>query len=189
MNNNKVKMMSEGAMLAAAFGVIAIINIATGTMFDALWAYLMTGAIAYYTVKYNYKAGLIVDIVCVVVFLMVGELFFLFYSVATMLMGIFWGYCYQKKKSKRFCDVGMILMSLIKNYAICVGLGGLVGIDIILEGQEMLNMIISIIPGLSNIITAPMVLIAFWLLFSLIESKAIDVYVRLVSVVFNKIQK
>lgn len=189
MNNKKVKMMTEGAMLAAAFGVLAIMNIVTGTVLDVVWSYLMTGAIAYYTIKYNYKAGLVVDMVCVVVFFLVGEMFFLFYSVFTMLMGIFFAYCYKEGKDSKFCSVGMIVISLVKNFVICYVLGSLVGINIMLEGQEILDNIISTIPSLSNIVTAPMVLIVFWILFALVESKVIETYIKLVSAIFEKIQK
>lgn len=41
MNGNKVKVMAQGAMLASLFGVLGVINLYTGSIFDIVLAYVM----------------------------------------------------------------------------------------------------------------------------------------------------
>ena len=58
MSGNKVKIMSQGAMLASLFGVLGLINIYTGSIFDNIFSYIMVLALAYYAYLYDYKAAL-----------------------------------------------------------------------------------------------------------------------------------
>ena len=41
MNGNKVKVMAQGAMLASLFGVLGVINLYTGSIFDIVLAYVI----------------------------------------------------------------------------------------------------------------------------------------------------
>lgn len=78
MSGNKVKIMSQGAMLASLFGVLGLINIYTGSIFDIIFSYIMVLALAYYAYLYDYKAALSVLVVTFVVLFLVGEMFFCF---------------------------------------------------------------------------------------------------------------
>ena len=49
MNGNKVKVMAQGAMLASLFGVLGVINLYTGSIFDIVLAYVMVIGLVYYT--------------------------------------------------------------------------------------------------------------------------------------------
>ena len=93
MNGNKVKVMAQGAMLASLFGVLGVINLYTGSIFDIVLAYVMVIGLVYYTYLYDYRAGLSVLAVTFVILFLVGELFFTFYVTFTLVMGIFYGYC------------------------------------------------------------------------------------------------
>ena len=55
MNREKTKQIVTGAFMAALFGVLSVVNVYTGTMFDIIFIYLMTVALAYYTFKFNAK--------------------------------------------------------------------------------------------------------------------------------------
>ena len=46
--------------MAALFGVLSVVNVYTGTMFDIIFIYLMTVALAYYTFKFNEKMAVLV---------------------------------------------------------------------------------------------------------------------------------
>ena len=89
MNGNKVKVMAQGAMLASLFGVLGVINLYTGSIFDIVLAYVMVIGLVYYTYLYDYRAGLSVLAVTFVILFLVGELFFTFYVTFTLVMGIF----------------------------------------------------------------------------------------------------
>ena len=80
MNREKTKQMVTGALMAAVFGVLSVINVYTGTMFDILFIYLMTVALAYYTFRFNEKMAFLVWLTSTVVLFMTGELFFTLYS-------------------------------------------------------------------------------------------------------------
>ena len=77
MNREKTKQMVIGALMAAVFGVLSVINVYTGTMFDILFIYLMTVALAYYTFRFNEKMAFLVWLTSTVVLFMTGELFLL----------------------------------------------------------------------------------------------------------------
>ena len=55
MNGNKVKVMAQGAMLASLFGVLGVINLYTGSIFDIVLAYVMVIGLVYYTYLYVSK--------------------------------------------------------------------------------------------------------------------------------------
>ena len=84
MNGNKVKVMAQGAMLASLFGVLGVINLYTGSIFDIVLAYVMVIGLVYYTYLYDYRAGLSVLAVTFVILFLVGELFFTFYVTFTL---------------------------------------------------------------------------------------------------------
>lgn len=81
MNSGRIKMMTQGAMLASLFGVLGIINMYTGSLFDVLFTYVMVVILTYYTYIYDYQAGLIVLITTFFVLFLAGELFFTFLQV------------------------------------------------------------------------------------------------------------
>lgn len=118
MNGNKVKVMAQGAMLASLFGVLGVINLYTGSIFDIVLAYVMVIGLVYYTYLYDYRAGLSVLAVTFVILFLVGELFFTFYVTFTLVMGIFYGYCLKHEKQKCFSKYGLMIISAIKNFLI-----------------------------------------------------------------------
>ena len=59
MNREKTKQIVTGAFMAALFGVLSVVNVYTGTMFDIIFIYLMTVALAYYTFKFNEKLAVL----------------------------------------------------------------------------------------------------------------------------------
>ncbi len=176
MSGSKVRIMAQGAVLASLFGVLGIINIYTGSIFDIIFAYIMVLGLTYYTYLYDYKAGLSVLAVTFVVLFLVGEMFFTLYAAATLIMGVFYGYCLRSKKSKRFSKYGLMIISAIKNFLIFFLLGGLLGINVYQEGLEIYSSIIGMIPGLKNIFVPEMAFVLLWLFMFICESYVIRVY-------------
>ena len=80
MNREKTKQIVTGAFMAALFGVLSVVNVYTGTMFDIIFIYLMTVALAYYTFKFNEKMAVLVLFTSTFILFLTGELFFTLYS-------------------------------------------------------------------------------------------------------------
>ncbi|WP_455684047.1 DUF2232 domain-containing protein [Thomasclavelia sp.] len=176
MSGSKVKIMAQGAMIASLFGVLGIINIYTGSIFDIILAYIMVLGLAYYTYLYDYKAGLSVLVVTFVVLFLVGEIFFTFYASSSLLMGVFYGYCLRNQKSKGFAKYGLMIISAIKNFLIFFLLGSILGINVYQEGLEIYRDIIGVIPGVKNVITPEVTFGLLWLFMFICESYVIRVY-------------
>ena len=79
--------------MAALFGVLSVVNVYTGTMFDIIFIYLMTVALAYYTFKFNEKMAVLVLFTSTFILFLTGELFFTLYSFFTLPLGILYIYC------------------------------------------------------------------------------------------------
>lgn len=186
MNSKRIKMMTQGAMLASLFGVLGIINLYTGSLFDVLFSYVMVVFLTYYTYIYDYQAGLIVLITTFFVLFLVGELFFTFFTSCTLLMGVFYGYCLKHQKSMNFSKYGLIVISAIKNIIIFFILGGLLGIDIVKEGLEIYQGIISMVPFLQGIFNPIVMFLVIWILMFICESYVIRVYSGLLIVKMMK---
>ena len=82
--------------MAALFGVLSVVNVYTGTMFDIIFIYLMTVALAYYTFKFNAKMAVRVLFTSTFILFLTGELFFTLYSFFTLPLGILYIYCIKK---------------------------------------------------------------------------------------------
>ena len=72
--------------MAALFGVLSVVNVYTGTMFDIIFIYLMTVALAYYTFKFNAKMAVLVLFTSTFILFLTGELFFTLYSFFTFIL-------------------------------------------------------------------------------------------------------
>lgn len=180
MNGNKVRVMAQGAMLASLFGVLGIINIYTGSIFDIILAYVMTVGLVYYTYLYDYKAGISVLLVTFVILFMVGELFFTFYVTLTLLMGVFYGYCLKHQKKKNFSKYGLMVISAFKNFLIFFLLGGLLGINAYQEGLEIYQEIINFIPIIKDFLSPEITFGLLWVLLFIGESYIVRVYSNLI---------
>lgn len=176
MSGNKVKIMSQGAMLASLFGVLGLINIYTGSIFDIIFSYIMVLALAYYAYLYDYKAALSVLVVTFVVLFLVGEMFFALYASITLILGVFYGDCLHNNKSKSFSKYGLIVVSALKNFIIFFLMGGLLGIDVYKEGLEIYRDIMNVIPWLKNIVTPEIGFALLWIFMFVCESYVIRSY-------------
>lgn len=179
MSGNKVKIMSQGAMLASLFGVLGVINIYTGSIFDIIFAYVMVLGITYYTYLYDYQAGLSVMAVTFVVLFLVGEMFFTLYASLTLLLGIFYGYCLKNHKDRRYSKYGLMVIAAIKNFLIFFILGGLLGINIYQEGLEIYRDLVGMIPILKNIFTPEIMFAILWIFMFFCESYIVRAYTNL----------
>lgn len=176
MNTKKVKPIVQGAMIAGIYGVLAIVNLYTGSLFDVLFSYAMVLPMTWYSLEYSFKYSLSLLIASGVILFFVGELFFLFFSVPTLLMGIFYGYTLKKSISSRITNIGLLLISAVKNYFIFFVFGSMLGISVFEEGLEMYEMCIAIIPRLRNILSVNASFVIIWILIFVSEAYIVEIY-------------
>ena len=152
--------------MAAVFGVLSVINVYTGTMFDILFIYLMTVALAYYTFRFNEKMAFLVWLTSTVVLFMSGELFFNFYSFFTLPLGILYIY--------------------FKNFIILFLLGSLLGLNTFQDTKEIYQSIVSVLPFLKSDFLMNSMFVILWLVLSFSEVYIIKVYTNIFILRMNK---
>ena len=101
--------------MAALFGVLSVVNVYTGTMFDIIFIYLMTVALAYYTFKFNAKMAVLVLFTSTFILFLTGELFFTLYSFFTLPLGILYIYCIKKNIDGKWI---LRVYSMLKNFVV-----------------------------------------------------------------------
>ena len=184
MNREKTKQMVTGALMAAVFGVLSVINVYTGTMFDILFIYLMTVALAYYTFRFNEKMAFLVWITSTVVLFMTGELFFTLYSFFTLPLGILYIYCQRHDvKQTKWVLRGY---SAFKNFIILFLLGSLLGLNTFQDTKEIYQSIVSVLPFLKSDFLMNSMFIILWLILSFSEVYIIKVYTNIFILRMNK---
>ena len=184
MNREKTKQMVTGALMAAVFGVLSVINVYTGTMFDILFIYLMTVALAYYTFRFNEKMAFLVWLTSTVVLFMTGELFFTLYSFFTLPLGILYIYCQRHDvKQTKWVLRGY---SAFKNFIILFLLGSLLGLNTFQDTKEIYQSIVSVLPFLKSDFLMNSMFIILWLILSFSEVYIIKVYTNIFILRMNK---
>ena len=184
MNREKTKQMVTGALMAAVFGVLSVINVYTGTMFDILFIYLMTVALAYYTFRFNEKMAFLVWLTSTVVLFMTGELFFTLYSFFTLPLGILYIYCQRHDvKQTKWVLRGY---SACKNFIILFLLGSLLGLNTFQDTKEIYQSIVSVLPFLKSDFLMNSTFIILWLILSFSEVYIIKVYTNIFILRMNK---
>ena len=164
--------------MAAVFGVLSVINVYTGTMFDILFIYLMTVALAYYTFRFNEKMAFLVWLTSTVVLFMTGELFF------TLPLGILYIYCQRHDvKQTKWVLRGY---SAFKNFIILFLLGSLLGLNTFQDTKEIYQSIVSVLPFLKSDFLMNSMFIILWLILSFSEVYIIKVYTNIFILRMNK---
>lgn len=174
--NNKVKPMVQGAFIAAFNGVLGILNIYLGQILDVVFAYVMILPMAYYSKRNRLSNSLLVVLVSFIVLFMVGELFFMFFASASLIMGVFYGESLKRNWTKRKTFYGLTFLSAIKNGIIFFLLGQLLGLSVFEEGMEIYEMLVEWIPIFKNAISSTVMFIILWILVFLSEAKITMAY-------------
>ena len=176
MNREKTKQIVTGAFMAALFGVLSVVNVYTGTMFDIIFIYLMTVALAYYTFKFNEKMAVLVLFTSTFILFLTGELFFTLYSFFTLPLGILYIYCLKKNIDGKWI---LRVYSMLKNFVVLFLLNSLLGLNIYYS-------IIGLFPFLESDFLKNGMFIILWVVLSFSEVYIIKVYTNLFILRMNK---
>ena len=166
--------------MAALFGVLSVVNVYTGTMFDIIFIYLMTVALAYYTFKFNEKMAVLVLFTSTFILFLTGELFFTLYSFFTLPLGILYIYC--KIDGKWILRV----YSMLKNYIVLFLLNSLLGLNTFTDAKDIYYSIVGVFPFLESDFLKNGMFIILWIVLSFSEVYIIKVYTNLFILRMNK---
>ena len=189
----KTNKLVQGAMIAAMFGVMSILNTMSGTMFDTLIGYFMVVPFVYYSYHSRLRESLIVALVSLFIVFLQGQLMFSLIALETCGFGIVIGECLKRKKSGGVMLFSSFIVSFIINILIYEVFAGVLGISMHREMVEMYNMIVKQVPTMKQrlSVTTFTSLIPLAILFmSVLESYVVILLTQVVlmRVVKNKIQ-
>ena len=139
----KTNKLVQGALIAALFGVLAVLNTMTGTMFDSLIGYGMAIPMAIYSYKTGLKEALMTSLASMVIAFLFG----------TLGMGTVVGLCLKNKAKKETMLVLGATFFFLSDFLYFYIFSGVLGINLIAESKEMYNQIIAVVPSLSNVFT------------------------------------
>lgn len=183
MNREKTKQIVTGAFMAALFGVLSVVNVYTGTMFDIIFIYLMTVALAYYTFKFNAKMAVLVLFTSTFILFLTGELFFTLYSFFTLPLGILYIYCIKKNIDGKWI---LRVYSMLKNYIVLFLLNSLLGLNTFTDAKDIYYSIVGLFPFLESDFLKNGMFIILWIVLSFSEVYIIKVYTNLFILRMNK---
>lgn len=153
MGHTNTKKMVQGAMLAAIFGVLSLLNTYTGSMFDIFICYFMVIPIVWYGYHYGWKDNVIVCLVSMIVIAMVGLPFFVISAFSSCLAGVFIGEALKKDAKKDIIVFGTFLATLLNNILIYEVFAGFLGMDLVTEMKESYQMIVEFMPSIASSIS------------------------------------
>lgn len=183
MNREKTKQIVTGAFMAALFGVLSVVNVYTGTMFDIIFIYLMTVALAYYTFKFNAKMAVLVLFTSTFILFLTGELFFTLYSFFTLPLGILYIYCIKKNIDGKWI---LRVYSMLKNFVVLFLLNSLLGLNTFTDAKDIYYSIVGLFPFLESDFLKNGMFIILWIVLSFSEVYIIKVYTNLFVLRMNK---
>ena len=96
----KTNKLVQGALIASLFGVLAVLNTMTGTMFDALIGYGMAIPVAIYSYKTGLKEALMTSAASMVIAFLFGTLSYVLIVLSSLGMGIVVGLCLKHNAKK-----------------------------------------------------------------------------------------
>ncbi len=150
MGHTNTKKMVQGAMIAAIFGALSLLNTYTGSMFDIFICYVMVIPLVWYGFNYSLKENFIVCITSMIVIALVGLPFFVISSISSCLCGMYIGECLRKKTKKETIIVGTFVVTMLNNILLYEVFAKLLDINLIREITEMYQGLIQVMPSLSN---------------------------------------
>lgn len=149
----KTNKLVQGALIAALFGVLAVLNTMTGTMFDALIGYGMAIPMAIYSYKTGLKEALMTSVASLVIAFLFGTLSYVLIVLSSLGMGTVVGLCLKHKAKKETMLVLGATFFFLSDFLYFYIFSGVLGINLIAESKEMYNQIIAVVPSLSNVFT------------------------------------
>ena len=186
MGKTNTKKMVQGAMIAAMFGVLSLLNTYTGSMFDVFICYVMVIPLVWYGYTYTLKDNIVVSFVAMVVIAMVGLPFFVISSISSCLAGLFIGEALKRKVKKETILMGTLLVTFLNNILLYEVFSGLLGMNLVAEMREMYQMLIEIMPSLASQLTVETVILMIPIVLIIMSVLEMYVIILLCQIVLSR---
>lgn len=188
MRGSQTIRMVQGAMIAALFGVVALLNTYTGGILDVFLCYGMVIPLAWYGYHYSLKENIVVSFVSFIIVVMMGLPFFIISSITSCLAGLFIGEALKRKWSKDILLIGTFIVMFIGNILIYEVFAGILEMDMISEMTETYQWMISTFPSLSNSLSLNMLLSLIPMILIIMSSMEMYVVLLLCQLVLGRLQ-
>lgn len=149
----KTNKLVQGALIASLFGVLAVLNTMTGTMFDALIGYGMAIPMAIYSYKTGLKEALMTSVASLVIAFLFGTLSYVLIVLSSLGMGTVVGLCLKHKAKKETMLVLGATFFFLSDFLYFYVFSGVLGVNVLTEAKEMYNQIIAAVPSISSAFT------------------------------------
>lgn len=146
----KTNKLVQGALIAALFGVLAVLNTMTGTMFDALIGYGMAIPMAIYSYKTGFKEALMTSAASLVIAFLFGTLSYVLIVLSSLGMGTVVGLCLKNKAKKETMLVLGATFFFLSDFLYFYVFSSVLGINLLTETREMYNQMMAYMPSLSH---------------------------------------
>ena len=148
----KTNKLVQGALIASLFGVLAVLNTMTGTMFDSLIGYGMAIPMVFIAIRQDLRS--FNDFSCFYGHcLPIWTLSYVLIVLSSLGMGTVVGLCLKNKAKKETMLVLGATFFFLSDFLYFYVFSGVLGINLIAESKEMYNQIIATVPSLSNAFT------------------------------------
>lgn len=149
----KTNKLVQGALIASLFGVLAVLNTMTGTMFDCLIGYGMAIPMAIYSYKTGLKEALMTSVASMVIAFLFGTLSYVLIVLSSLGMGTVVGLCLKNKAKKETMLVLGATFFFLSDFLYFYVFSGVLGVNVLTEAKEMYNQIIAAVPSISSAFT------------------------------------
>lgn len=188
MGKTNTKKMVQGAMIAAMFGVLSLLNTYTGSMFDIFICYVMVIPLVWYGYHYQLKDNIIVCIVSMIVIAMVGLPFFVISSLSSCLAGLFIGEALKRKAKKETIILGTLFVTFLNNILLYEVFSGLLGMNLVAEMKDTYQMVVEIAPSLANRLSVDVVISMIPIVLIVMSALEMYVIILLCQIVLSRFQ-
>ena len=140
MKNFKTQEITFGAMIAAIFGMLLLLNRQTGGMLEEVFLFAFPIPMVAYSAKYGWKKSLPVFAVTVLIAILCGTFSGFFYAASESFIGMVYGAMLNQKKDPGKTLFLVMVLSALANILSSVVLASLFGINLQTEMKEMQKM-------------------------------------------------
>ena len=143
MNTKKTRKLVDGAIVAAIFGLLFMIDLYLGSMLGYYLYLVLPILIVWYEYRYTLKDTLILSVAVLCITFIVASPMSLFYAVFALLIGTVAGYQIKKQMASANLFLSLIAMTLLSNILTYTVFAGLFGMDLVQEATEIYNMVMN----------------------------------------------
>lgn len=151
MRQKKTRKLVEGAIIAAVFGALFMIDLYTGGMIGYGLYFILPILIVWYGYQYDIKDSLTLCVAVFFVTFFVASPMSLYYALSAMVSGIVIGYCVKQKKQETTVFLSATAITLLSNVLMYTVFATLFEMDLITEMQEVYAMMSDLFPNASMV--------------------------------------